>query len=63
MTLDGEIERIRMMDRHTVLDYNIQHEKFENIILKNWFILKQDRVLGPVLPIRIRSCRSAQTAG
>ena len=33
-----------------ILDYNVQHKKFERIIAKNWSILKQDKVLGPVLP-------------
>lgn len=35
-----------------ILDYNIQHKKFERIILKHWNILKKDSVLGTVLPSR-----------
>lgn len=35
-----------------ILDYNIQHKKFERIISKHWEILKRDSVLGPVLPPR-----------
>lgn len=71
MTLDGEIERVRMMDRQTLvanknreqtdntsfkilLDYNVQHKKFEKNVLKNWSILKQDRVLGAVLPTQLQ---------
>ena len=32
-----------------LLDYNIQHKKFERIIVKHWAVLKGDTVLGPVL--------------
>ena len=35
-----------------LLDYNIQHKKFERIIVKHWAVLKGDTVLGPVLPER-----------
>lgn len=37
-----------------ILNYNIQHKKFEKIIMKHWDILKKDRVLGTVLPSRPR---------
>lgn len=35
-----------------VLNFNVQHKKFERIFQKNWSILKQDKVLGPLLPSR-----------
>lgn len=33
-----------------ILDFNVQHKKFERLVQKHFPILKQDRVLGPVLP-------------
>lgn len=35
-----------------ILDYNIQHRKFEKIVEKHWPILKHDRILGPLLSDR-----------
>lgn len=35
-----------------ILDFNIQHKKFEKIILRHWDILKKDNILGSVLPAR-----------
>ena len=35
-----------------ILDYSVEFKAFERIINKNWSILKNDRVLGPVLPAR-----------
>lgn len=35
-----------------VLDYNVQNKKFEKIVQNNWSLLKQDKVLGPVLPLQ-----------
>lgn len=37
------------MNTRMILDYNVQHKKFEKIVFKYWLILKQDRVLGPAL--------------
>lgn len=37
-----------------ILDYNIQHKKFEKIIMRHWEILKRDKILGTVLPPRPR---------
>lgn len=65
-TLENEITRISQMERETILegskkissnceykillDYSIQHKKFERIVKKHWPILQHDRVLGQVLP-------------
>ena len=35
-----------------LLDFSIQHKKFEKIVAKHWPILKGDVVLGPALPER-----------
>lgn len=34
-----------------VVDYSIQHKRFEKIVAKYWPILKYDYILGPHLPI------------
>lgn len=66
--IHNEIEKVRRIDSESILagaqrvtqrneyslilDYNVQHKKFELIIAKHWSILKHDRLLGPVLPSR-----------